>query len=143
MRYFTLILLFTLTLSYVNTGSAFEIPLHFTNLLIPQDVWDVIGPVMDRLLPTWVADTAASETLRAVLGGNLEAFHEAVKAGRTLSGSGMSNAFARMVQAGTLTAEKIEAAIKLRLSGISVNAVRRGVFKAAASVLRSKYVVSL
>ncbi|CAG8741649.1 13131_t:CDS:1, partial [Racocetra persica] len=48
------------------------------------NVWDIIGPLMNRLVPGWVALTAEVQVFRTLTGTYLEAFNEARAGFRTL-----------------------------------------------------------
>ncbi|CAB4390887.1 unnamed protein product [Rhizophagus irregularis] len=55
MRVFTLVLILTLTLGFLTTAeSGYPIPKIFKGLLVFQEEWDVIGPVIEKQIPQYV-----------------------------------------------------------------------------------------
>ncbi|CAG8778623.1 14270_t:CDS:2, partial [Racocetra fulgida] len=71
---------------------------------------------------------------RSLIGNNLEALNEASKVARTLQGSGLVDGWNQVIGR-VFTIEQVRAAITRSLSGVSVNAVRRAVFKAAQGAM--------
>ncbi|EXX79691.1 hypothetical protein RirG_003150 [Rhizophagus irregularis DAOM 197198w] len=65
MRIFTLVLILTLTLGFLTTAeSGYSIPKIFKGLLVFQDDWDVIGPIIEKQIPQYVQGAEAFPSLK-------------------------------------------------------------------------------
>ncbi|CAG8647787.1 3066_t:CDS:2, partial [Diversispora eburnea] len=114
-------------------STAFDIPSIFSNLLINNEAWELIGPLMESVLPTYVTASESYPAVHAMLSGNLEAFSEAMFLRGALMDAGIAQAFKTKI--GTeFTREQLQSVIANNLSGLDVAAVRSGIAKSTDAI---------
>ncbi|POG65225.1 hypothetical protein GLOIN_2v1844853 [Rhizophagus irregularis DAOM 181602=DAOM 197198] len=126
MRIFTLVLILTLTLGFLTTAeSGYSIPKIFKGLLVFQDDWDVIGPIIEKQIPQYVQGAEAFPSLKQMYEKVIKAFTSGRSYSWRFKNLGLVDALKAI-----MSPEKIEAAIFQNLEKVT----SRSVYSAADKV---------
>ncbi|CAB4432016.1 unnamed protein product [Rhizophagus irregularis] len=118
MRVLTLILILTLTLSFLTTAkSGYAIPKIFKEILLFQKDWDVVGPFMERQIPQFVKGAESFSGLKVLYGKALFALSSGSRFSWRFKNLGLIDAIK------TFDSVKIEQAVFRNIEKLTSNAV--------------------
>ncbi|PKY57437.1 hypothetical protein RhiirA4_549651 [Rhizophagus irregularis] len=127
MRVFTLVLILTLTLGFLTTAeSGYSIPKIFKGLLVFQDDWDVIGPIIEKQIPQYVQGAEAFPSLKQMYEKVIKAFSSGRNYSWRFKNLGLTDALKAI-----MSPEKIEAAVFQNLEKVTSSAVYEAAYKVA------------